>query len=464
MNKARLRSLGNPTGGRDLLRDRCGCGEHRASATLAPRRLALHGLFAGLLMVPLSRARANDDLLDPDKMGAARKSLASEGLLDPARLGGKVGVAAPTGGYSVRRAAGRSPPSSARYMAERVVRTMDGLTAATQTLDERCAKLDAAIVELDALLRRLKPEMEQKMEEYRNGLFCSGCGKTRSEILAVGQTFPHSGQTILKPTPEQIAAKEQELQAPITRAEKEVLGHRMERVSVTSNREEAIQQISAGLKLWRTAITCENSLLNQDERDNERAYKAQRQRADDQIRKLRFEATSLKDPEKQGRLRGEIEMWIASQERLDQQRTVDRKGILDALFRAKAMVPEESNLLNGYISRGRLSRLVRDAATPSFVMRAMSFNDLGGLYRMGDHARVRHDETLSVVSEFVDEFRRSDAFESTDPADAPRVGTPPPDKSVLPAMKGKLRDLLRCDPDAGDKCAPAKRGGGGLRG
>ena len=45
----------------------------------------------------------------------------------------------------------------------------------------------------------LKLEKERKLEDYRTGQFCSGCGKFRSQF-APGETFPHSGQHVVIPT------------------------------------------------------------------------------------------------------------------------------------------------------------------------------------------------------------------------------------------------------------------------
>jgi hypothetical protein len=61
-----------------------------------------------------------------------------------------------------------------------------------------------------------------QMADYRAGLFCSGCNQTKTQILAKNEPFPHAGQQIIKPTPEQIAAKDRELQGPIDRIEGEL--------------------------------------------------------------------------------------------------------------------------------------------------------------------------------------------------------------------------------------------------
>lgn len=458
---ARMAQLNTPHALGADLSGRCACCMPSGELANSPRRHAMRGLFAGLLLSQLPLAKA-DDLLDPTQVGAARKSIASEGLLDPGSLGGKAGQSSPS--YAVRRSANRQPPSHARHMVGSVVSSMDSLTRAAADLVDDITKLDRAARELGSKLSTLRYEMAAKLEEYRLGLFCSGCGKTKSEILARGETFPHSGQTIIKPTPEQIAAKERELQAPIDRTDRELRNNRSTRASAVNERDEALLQISAGLKLWCTAITYENSLLQQDESESEVAYKVARKRAEDQIRKLRLEALPLKDADQQARLRREIDMWTSTQDRLDQQRSADRRAIQNALSRANAWAGDDSNTLNGFLVRGDLRQHIAEAATATFVSRAAGLNELGGMYRMGSYSASGHDNTLSSVTDFINNFRRSARHESVSPTDSAKAGSLPADTSAIPQLKGKLRDLLKCDPDAGEKCAPAKNGGSSVRG
>jgi len=85
----------------------------------------------------------------------------------------------------------------------------DMLSAVRDYID-RLAKskleLEKATEELNKLIDGKGPYME----EIRNGLFCSGCGRTKSEIIARGEQFPHPGQHIVLPTTEQITAQERE--------------------------------------------------------------------------------------------------------------------------------------------------------------------------------------------------------------------------------------------------------------
>jgi len=428
----------------------------------AQRRHAVRGLFAALLFSQLPAAHADDDLLDPGKIGAARKSIAAEGLLDPGRISGKVGQSNPS--YTVHSSSNRKSTGYGRGMASSVVSSMDYLTQSAVNLAEQVLELDASARILAGKLQNLRDDMAAKLAEYRLGLFCSGCGKTKSEILARGETFPHPGQTIIKPTPEQIATKERSLQAPIDSTDRELRNNRNRYTTAVGERDEAFLQISAGLNLWRTSITFENALLNQDEADSVAAYKAARSKAEDQISKLRKEILLTKDKEIINRLENEIVMWTHTEERLDSQRVDDRYAIQNRVGRANSAAASETNQLNNYLVRGSLRQYVSDTATASFVNRSTGFNELGGLYRMGNHSVDKHDEVLPNVNSFINDFRRSGVFETQSPSSKVRAGSLPPDNAILPQLKSKLRELLQCDPSAGDKCSPAKNAGSGVRG
>lgn len=417
------------------------------------RRRALSGLFAGLLLTQMRPARASDDLLDPGQIGAARKSVAAEGLLDPARLGGsKTGqtTATPT---PHRRRSNRQPPSYARNMADSVVSSLDDLTRAAAKLVDEVIKLDARADELASKLRTLQEEMERKLGEYRSGLFCSGCDKTKSEILARGEEFPHPGQTIIRPTQAQIDAKERALQIPIDHAARELRENRARRAQAVNERDEALLQIGFGLSLWRTSITLETALIWLDEEESAAANKVEYDKAENQIGKLRRESYVLKSPREKEVAR-EIKMWTEIQEKLDRQRRADRRDSQNALMRAAAKVGDEQSTLQGYIGRDRLSQVLTAAVQTGPIGVGAGFNDLGGLYRMGNYSLADHDEVLPSVNSFITTFRRSRQHE-VEPAEA----TP------MQQIKGKLRDLLKCDPAVDKLCdPPSKNVGTGVKG
>lgn len=82
-----------------------------------------------------------------------------------------------------------------------LVEKLKDLARSLTELEDRSAKVAAEISKLVA-------EKETTLAELRQGMFCSGCGRTRADILAKGERFPHEGRTSTPATPEQIKAAE----------------------------------------------------------------------------------------------------------------------------------------------------------------------------------------------------------------------------------------------------------------
>ena len=78
------------------------------------------------------------------------------------------------------------------------------LLAKLKTLVQTLTGLESKISRLRADIRKLEGEREAALDEMRQGLFCSGCMKTRAQIVASGDTFPHQGQRSIPASPEQI--------------------------------------------------------------------------------------------------------------------------------------------------------------------------------------------------------------------------------------------------------------------
>lgn len=487
-------------------------------------RHVLSVLLAALLLLPTYRAHADDDLLDPDKIGASRKSLKTEGLLDPTGLGAKSSES--TAASPGARRSGREAPFYARTMAESVTGSLDTLINAAAGLVAEVAKLDSEARELESKLRDLREEMETKLAEFRSGLFCSGCNKTKSEILARGEQFPHPGQEIIRPTPEQIERKERELQAPIDQADSALRANRARYGKARNDRDEALQQVLHGLKLWRTSISFESLLITLDEEDSIAAYKADRDQVEGQINKLdseiflegmhssipgltsektKLEArlkqlktgaaanakeyarvkTQLEQVEdklqkahrskaKVVELTREKEVWSETLDKLDQQRVKAKQAYRSAMARAIAKAGSEKSSLDYDLNRLRSSTVLIPPVDSSAISAHSGFDSLGGLYRMGSYDPAQHAQILPRVESFVKAYQNTTGVsqqviavrnggEAT-PELSPKQSTAPV-VSPVNKMKRKLLDLLDCDPDAGDKCPSGPTGNpGGVRG
>ena len=421
-----------------------------------PSQRLLTVLLTVLLLMPAHRSFATDDLLDPDKIGATRKSMKTEGLLDPTVMGAKsLKAAAASTGHS---RSGRKEPIYARSMAESVTGSLDTLINAAVGLVNEIAKLDGEARELELKLRNLKEIMNSKLEEFRSGLFCSGCDKTKSEILAKGEQFPHPGQKIVRPTPEQIAKKTRELQAPIDNAERDMRTNRARHAKVRPERDEAVQQIIHGLNLWRTSISFESLLITMDEDESVAAYQAERSQVEGQISKLereifqegmgsssiaaltsekakledklkRLETGATANAKERAGIKNQLEqvktklqkahskntklaelnrekdMWSATLDKLDQQRVKTKQANRNAMARATAKASSEQSSLEYSLNRVRSSAILIPTVDSSAVSTLSDFDGLGGMYRMGSYDPAQHGQILPRVENFVKEFQ-----------------------------------------------------------
>lgn len=73
---------------------------------------------------------------------------------------------------------------------------------------DKIGRLEADIERNRQTLADLTRERAATIEEMRRGAFCTGCGRTRSDIEGRGETFPHSGQRSRPATPEELANAE----------------------------------------------------------------------------------------------------------------------------------------------------------------------------------------------------------------------------------------------------------------
>ena len=96
----------------------------------------------------------------------------------------------------------------------------DGKELAEVLVQLRAAVTKATALEKDLAsdrqaLARLLAEKAQALADLRSGAFCTGCQRTRSDILAHGESFPHSGQRSRPATPAELESAERSFDARI---------------------------------------------------------------------------------------------------------------------------------------------------------------------------------------------------------------------------------------------------------
>jgi hypothetical protein len=381
----------------------CGCGK------CTGRRYILGWLAGGVAFVQLGPAAAQSDLLDPGKVGkasAATTGANADDLLDiDAVKSSRPSAAAKEEVGSTKR----WPPPYARGMAATVVTSMAGLAADAMRLIAEVKRLQQRKSDLERELADLVEQMNIKMEEYRSGLFCSGCEKTKSEILAKGETFPHPGQRVIRPTQDQIDAKERELRAPIDRIRGELDAVLKALAEATANRDEALDQLEHGLKLWRTAITFEYELLALADHDDAAAHKQRLEDIDRQLHRISLERMANKDKRQVEVLDRDWGTWTEMRDELETQREKRRRANEKERERAAMTAGGEKRDLDGYIHSGEIWHFI--ASRPNTApIPDVGLGGLGGFYRMGNHDPKHGGTVLPNVRAFIDRFSASPRY------------------------------------------------------
>lgn len=126
-----------------------------------------------------------------------------------------------------------------------------------ESLEEEIETLSSAgpdVGDLDdqiAAAKKKTSDFEAKalaiLAEMKKGLFCSGCGQTRSQILAKGEQFPHPGQHIVAASKEQLRQKTNELNGQLDQLNGEQ--RRLEAL-----REKKVQEFNEKLKALRSRL------------------------------------------------------------------------------------------------------------------------------------------------------------------------------------------------------------------
>jgi hypothetical protein len=156
---------------------------------IAQRRL-VKGAYWPEMVLPCARALFLVACLTTVKAAAPTEKPAPDGKKPPTRS------------YASEIATARATWTGESSQLRRVLVDLRDLADTLTSLDTQLNRAKAGLASLEA-------EKERALEDMRNGEFCSGCGRSRSELLAAGDRFPHEGQEKVPAKPEQIEALEQ---------------------------------------------------------------------------------------------------------------------------------------------------------------------------------------------------------------------------------------------------------------
>lgn len=336
----------------------------------------------------------------------------SQDLLDPFRTPPKPvsGAAASAPGDGPFRASA----SEARAMSQSIVHALEELALeGNDTLDQiRSLEQNAAVLGRKA--GELEAAKDAYMAEYRSGLFCSGCQQSRSQILAKHEPFPHPGMHIVKPTEAEIQAKDAALQAPIDRALAERQGLQKRLAELKARLNDILEQLEFGVRLWRTAATCEENLILQETDRRLKQDRSDKDKADRQVASA-FLHLSSKDPKDRAQAEADTRLWKAVAEKAETQQARDLAWARQAIQAAETVRQAEQREIDGFLGRGKLS--TRTSLSASFTRASVmaSHPQLGGNFRMGALRpegvpyALQTESPLASVDQFIARFRASDS-------------------------------------------------------
>jgi hypothetical protein len=321
-------------------------------------------------------------------------------------------------------------------MAAEVVTAMERLTRTAAARAADLTRLDERMAKVHSELRAARERLEETMADYRQGLFCSGCGKTKTEILKVGDKFPHPGQSIVRPTAAKIAAKEREMQQPVDRALRELQDVQTQRRTIFNERQEAFDQIDAGLSLWNTALAYQRHAIAHQRVLTERHHEEAKRALQNAVAGVGADGT-----QRQRESAKSVEARAALERRYLQ--ATQASNAAQDRYIAKSR--EEISLLDTYLGRDPLPRVL--IATPkihAMVGTAAAFNALGGHFRMGSASEQGRGETVPRVENFIHAFRA---------LPGPQEGVPLPGVARTPVspspqqLREMLKELAACAPE-----------------
>ena len=378
------------------------------------RRAVLGGVLS-VGLAGIARAANAQDILDPSVL--TKQQSARDRLLDPSNA---------VADHSLNDSAAARPsnhydPGYARSMNGSVmgalISVLHACAACSNTAQSCIAECNALSDSLGAARR----DKWSKLEEYRSGLFCSGCGQTKSEILAKGEQFPHSGQHIIAATPQQIAAKELELDKHINDVSQRLDKANQRQKDADDAASEALDQLAYGLQLWRLTVGFEQRLIQQVAQDICLPAQAEYAKASDQLSQIKTVAPLQPTPDQFARLESDLRLWtniqLAAVTRAQQAVRSCRQALDAATASARrardALIESGSNVIPSMTDPVRATQVQNQMLSVSgnaYLMCPSPSASHMNLFRMGDVSVARRGTELSQVRDFISRFEQTAGY------------------------------------------------------
>jgi hypothetical protein len=336
-------------------------------------------------------------------MAITRPTTAAAQLLDPSQLGKSSTAAMPSG----------PGPGYARGMASRTVSALMSLVSAYAASGGKFDGLRKAERDLRSLLSTKTANRIADLEEFRQGLFCSGCRKTRRQILSEGSVFPHPGQTIIQPTQAEIDQKAKSLQDDIDATAQKLNDALKQYKPVTTDLDRIRNEIFEGGLLWRSAVAFEDALIIQASADAEREYQSKRTHLTDRFKAITEAETVELDMRIRQRLADELLLMTTTLTSLENRRETQRRGSQLALNNAEQAARLEGGRFQTHVATSAAK--IQDGGYRGFLdingmlltKSATSYlpNDRatgGRAFQMGDYSPATWGAIRADVAEFLD--------------------------------------------------------------
>ena len=370
----------------------CGRHHHGGDGHRAEGSLDRRTVMAALVTLPalVTSPAWAQDLLDPTRLRSSRvgtEALATRSNRPPGWLG----------------------PEYARDMASSVTSAILSLVRAYGATADQIGKLQAEEKQLTDKLNEAIRNKEAILDEYRQGLFCSGCGRTKSDIISKGEQFPHSGQTIIKPTPEQIAAKERELQQGIDRLAQQLRDAKAKLAKLSPDIDAIRSQLFEGMGLWRTATSMERGIIRQEFAFDAQDYVQQRTVISRQIDTVIREAAAAQTIPAFQACIADARTWSDALAKCEDRHADDRGRMMTGLTnndnsaqRQTASVQSTANEVASKITAFGLAGYLNILTT--LMGRGSDGTSIAGAgytFRMGKYDAAGFGEILPRVAEFI---------------------------------------------------------------
>lgn len=357
----------------------------------------------------------------------ASRALAQNDLLDPSVLDRRAAPSAPGAGGPSPGAA-NLPVSAieARSMASQTESAFLGLLRSLVGHVNNHKRFKGDEEKLKARINQQRDKNERDLNEYRQGLFCSGCGRTRSDILSSGEQFPHRGETIVRPTAAQIAEKAASLQRLVDNLAQGLPG-----IADSIKKEDALwrlveEQLTYGSRLWVVAVDLERLILL---RLDNRADKAHRAKRDEVLAQVAANLRIIEEQTSPSALQSvasDLEIWRERLREMEVRRALDKRDhgfkLRDqriwANERARSVITDGSNILSalgmevpgGALAAVHFFRSAEAAIGSQIAGQGAANEPLGRRFLMGSYGPEKVGTTLGNVTRFCDvsqQFRNS---------------------------------------------------------